>query len=56
MKRHVFLKNTSSNPKFNRKRNIKGVKDNRYQEEAIETEQTEPKIIQEFQKENLKVI
>jgi len=55
MKRHVFLKNTkSSNPKFNRKRNIKGGKDNRYQEEAIETEQTEPKIIQEFQKENLR--
>lgn len=52
MNRHVFLNNDKSkSPKFNRQRNVGGGK--KVQNENIES--NEPKVIQEFQKERLRL-
>lgn len=53
MNRHVYLNNDKSNhPKFNRQRNVSNGKSNAKSEDN--DEQNEPKIIQEYQKENLR--
>lgn len=53
MNRHVFLNNERfDSPKFNRQRNLGGIKN--IQQSSYEIEENEPKIIQEFQKERLR--
>ena len=56
MNKHIFLSNEkSTHPKFNRQRNVGGGTIN-VQESQDEVEETLPKIIEEYQKTNLRLI